>query len=344
MPIFQKRKGTQVQTQKSKKTRIPKLAYAAITTIALALSLGACSAQTSSVVTIATHDSFLIPDTLINQFKKQTGYTLQGVKVGDAGELTNKLVLTKDDPIADAFFGIDNTLAGVATKNGIVDGGMTAIDYADVCFNYDRTWFAKNELTPPVSWQQLTSTEYKNLTVVENPATSSTGLAFMFSTIAKLGEPQWQTWWKKMFVNGMKVDAGWEQAYYTDFSGSAGHGKYPIVLSYSSSPADEIGKDGKSRTVSINKDCFRQIEFAGVLKNAKNAAGARAFVNFMKSKAFQASVAENMYVYPIDKSVTLPESWAKFAPASKSFVNVSKFRFDEGRSAWLDAWSKLAEQ
>ena len=344
MPIFLKRKGTQVQTTSSRKTRIPKMAYATITAIALTFSLGACSTQASNVVTIATHDSFLIPDALINQFKKETGYTLQGVKVGDAGELTNKLVLTKDDPIADAFFGIDNTLASVATKNNIVDAGMTAIDYADVCFNYDRTWFAKNKQTPPASWQHLTSSEYKNLTVIENPATSSTGLAFMFSTIAKLGEPQWQTWWKKMFANGLKVDAGWEQAYYTDFSGSAGHGRYPIVLSYSSSPADEVGKDGKGRTVSINKDCFRQIEYAGVLKKAKNPAGGRAFVNFMKSKAFQASVAENMYVYPVDKSVALPESWARFAPASKSFVNVSKLPFEAKRSTWLDAWSKLAGQ
>ena len=318
------------------------MAYAAITAVAITLSLGACATQSSKTVTIATHDSFLISDALINQFKKETGYSLEGIKVGDAGELTNKLVLTKDAPIADAFFGIDNTFAGVATKNGIVDGDMSQIDYADVCFNYDRNWFATNGVDAPTSWQQLTDAKFKNLTVIENPTTSSTGLAFMFSTIAKLGETDWKNWWSKMFANGMKVDAGWEQAYYVDFSGSAGHGQYPIVLSYSSSPADEVGKDGKSRTVSINQDCFRQIEYAGVLKNAGNPEGARAFVAFMKSKAFQSSVAENMYVYPVDKSVALPTAWAKFAPASKSFVNVSKLPFDEKRSTWLDEWSKLA--
>jgi len=332
-----------VQTQ-SRKSRIPKMAYATITAIALTLSLGACSSQSSKTVTIATHDSFLIPDALINQFKKETGYSIEGVKVGDAGELTNKLVLTKDAPIADAFFGIDNTFAGVASKNGIVDGSMSKIDYADVCFNYDRNWFAANGVAAPTTWQQLTDARYKNLTVVENPATSSTGLAFLFSTVAKLGEPEWQTWWKKMFANGMKVEAGWEQAYYVDFSGSAGHGQYPIVLSYSSSPADEVGKDGLSRTVSINHDCFRQIEYTGVLKNAKNPTGARALVEFLKSKAFQSSVAENMYVYPVDATVALPDAWAKFAPASQSFVNVSKLPFDEKRATWLDQWSKLAGQ
>jgi thiamine transport system substrate-binding protein len=320
------------------------MAYVAITAVAITLSLGACTTQSSKTVTIATHDSFLIPDSLINQFKKETGYSLEGIKVGDAGELTNKLVLTKDAPIADAFFGIDNTFAGVASRNDIVDGNMSAIDYADVCFNYDRAWFASKGVVAPTSWQQLTDSKYKNLTVVENPTTSSTGLAFMFSTIAKLGEPGWKTWWARMFANGMKVEAGWEQAYYVDFSGSAGHGQYPIVLSYSSSPADEVGKDGQSRTVSINQDCFRQIEYAGVLKNAKNPDGARALVAFLKSKAFQSSVAENMYVYPVDKSVALPAAWAKFAPASKSFVNVSKLPFDEKRSTWLDEWSKLAGQ
>ena len=321
--------------------RAAKTFAAAAVAILLVGGLSACSDNGPKIVTIVTHDSFLIPDELINKFHAETGYSLEGVKVGDAGELTNKLVLTKDSPIGDLFFGIDNTFAGVATKNDIVDGDMTQIDYADVCFNYDKEWFAANGLVPPSSWQDLTLAPYEGLTVVENPATSSTGLAFMFSTIAKLGEPGWQAWWSAMKSNSIKVVDGWETAYYTKFSGSAGKGDYPIVLSYSSSPADEIGTDGQSRTAVLNKDCFRQREYAGVLKNASNPDGARAFIKFMLSQEFQAALPTSMYVYPVDKSVALPSNWAKFAKPASTFVDVSKLDFDKGRDKWLSQWSML---
>lgn len=291
---------------------------------------------------MASHDSFVIPDELINQFKTQTGYFLEGgAKLGDAGELTNKLVLTKDAPVADLVFGIDNTFAGVATKNGIIDGELVPIDYADVCFNYDKKWFADAGITPPTSWRQLTEKKYAGLTVVENPTTSSTGLGFLFATIGALGETGWKSWWQDLKANGVKVAAGWEDAYYVDFSGSSGHGKLPIVLSYSSSPADEIGDDGQSRTASINSECFRQIEYAGVLKNAKNPEGARAFIDFMLTNDFQKALPASDYVYPVDKNVKLPDSWAKFAPASESFVDVSKLDFDANRSRWQKQWSEI---
>lgn len=315
----------------------------AIITIALAsVTIAGCASTSTKAVAVASHDSFVIPDELINQFKTQTGYFLEGgAKLGDAGELTNKLVLTKDAPVADLVFGIDNTFAGVATKNGIIDGELVPIDYADVCFNYDKKWFADAGITPPTSWRQLTEKKYAGLTVVENPTTSSTGLGFLFATIGALGETGWKSWWQDLKANGVKVAAGWEDAYYVDFSGSSGHGKLPIVLSYSSSPADEIGDDGQSRTASINSECFRQIEYAGVLKNAKNPEGARAFIDFMLTHDFQKALPASNYVYPVDKSVKLPDSWAKFAPASESFVDVSKLDFDANRSRWQKQWSEI---
>jgi len=319
--------------------------FAAAITIALvAIALGGCATPTTKAVALASHDSFIIPDELINQFKTDTGFYLEGgAKLGDAGELTNKLVLTKDSPVADVVFGIDNTFAGVATANGIIDGELVPIDYADVCFNYDKQWFANKGITPPTTWRALTDKKYSGLTVVENPTTSSTGLAFLFATIGALGEGNWQTWWADLRDNGVKVTAGWEDAYYIDFSGSSGHGDYPIVLSYSSSPADEIDDDGLSRTVSINSECFRQVEYAGVLKNAKNPEGARAFIEFMQSKDFQAALPAANYVYPIIKGIKLPDAWARFAKPADSFVDVSKLDFDANRKAWQKQWLEIVQ-
>jgi len=318
-------------------------ALAALSIVAItAASITGCSAPAPKAVAVASHDSFVIPDALINQFKKDTGFYLEGgAKLGDAGSLTNKLVLTKNTPVADLVFGIDNTFAGVATANDIIDGELVPIDYADVCFNYDKKWFATKGIAAPTSWRQLTDPKYRGLTVVENPATSSTGLGFLFSTIAALGEDGWPAWWAKLKANKVKVTAGWEDAYYIEFSGSSGNGKYPIVLSYSSSPADEIDADGSSRTASINSECFRQTEYAGVLKNAKNPEGARAFIKFMLSKEFQSALPTANYVYPIDPSVQLPDNWGRFAPPAASFVDVSKLDFDANRRTWQKQWAEI---
>lgn len=334
------RKGTQVQKFRLGIRRIPKLAYALILALT-AGSLSGCSESAPTTVTIATHDSFVMSDELIKQFEDETGYQLEIVKLGDAGELTNKLVLTKDNPVADAFFGIDNTFAGVATGNGVVDGELTAIDFADVCFNYEKEWFASRGVQPPASWRDLTDSKYRGLTVVENPGTSSTGLAFLFATIGALGEPAWQNWWKSMKKNGLYVVSSWETAYYTAFSGSAGKGDYPIVLSYSSSPADELSADGSSRNTSLNTECFRQTEYAGVLTGAKNKVGAEALIKFMLGDAFQTALPGAMYVYPIKESVKLPETWATLAPAADSFVDVSGLDFDANRSRWIDEWTAI---
>lgn len=311
--------------------RIPKIAYLLVA----ALALTGCAPASSNTVVIATHDSFVISDELKSAFEEETGLTLEVIKAGDAGALTNKLVLTKDDPIADAYYGVDNTFIGALRENGVGEPGTTkVIDYADVCFNYDADWFARHELAAPVSWQDLTLPAYSGLTVVENPLSSSTGFAFLITTISKYGESGWKQYWKDLKANGLKVASGWEAAYYTDFSGSAGKGDYPIVLSYSSSPADE------ANTVALLDGCFRQREYAGVLKGAKNSAGAQKLVDWMQSKVFQDSLATAMYVYPVDKTAYIPETWVTKAPRAKSTLG-NDLNIDAGRSAWLKQWSDL---
>ena len=343
-------KGTKVQ-----KLYIPKIAYkrmvtrvaaVAATTIAAGLLAG-CSANTDTpaatalpTLTVVTHDSFVMGKELLAEFKQQTGIDVTLVKAGDAGALTNKLVLTKDAPIGDAFFGIDNTFLGEALQNHVLAGRATAIDFGDVCMNYDKAWFVAHSATPPTSIDQLTQPAFKNLTVVENPSTSSTGLSFLVATVGKYGDAGWQNYWTALKTNGVKVDAGWEDAYYTDFSGSTGKGAYPIVLSYSSSPAYEIRKDGQAGTASILDGCFRQTEYAGALANGKNPVGAKLFVDFLRGKSFQAALPESMYMYPIVKNTALPADWAKWATVATAPVGGS-LDINANRKDWLAAWSAL---
>ena len=322
------------------------------------------AAKAGKTVVIATHDSWAVPKAVLAEFTKETGITVKTQQHGDAGELTNKLVLTKDHPLADAVYGIDNTFASRAVGAGILaeyagkqpasaaqfalDGDaahfLTPIDYGDVCVNIDDTWFAKHKVAPPKTFDDLAKPTYKNLLVTEGATTSSPGLAFLAATIGTYGDG-WKDYWKKLVANGVKIDAGWEDAYTVDFTAGGGKGDRPIVVSYSSSPPFTVPKGGTTPTTSALLDtCFRQVEYAGVLKGAANPKGAEEFIDFMLGHDFQAAMPENMYVYPVDNSVALPPDWAKWAPTSPDPVDVSADEITEHRTEWLRDWRDITSR
>jgi thiamine transport system substrate-binding protein len=310
--------------------------------VASSLLLAGCapSNQEATKVTLVAHDSFAISDESIAEFQEASGFELEIIRAGDAGSLTNRLVLTKTSPIADVVFGIDNTFRGIADENGIIEGDLVEVAFGDVCFNYDRVWFEKRKITPPASWRDLTRPEYNSLTVVTNPLSSSPGLAFLATTVAAFGEPGFEQYWRELRDNGVRVASGWEEAYFTEFSGSSGNGQYPIVLSYSSSPAAEIREDGKSQTVALLDGCFRQTEYIGELAGASNPEGAKALIEFLLSESFQNTMPGLMYVYPVNESASIPPEWAEFGPAANSTIG-EKLNISTHREKWQTKWSEI---
>lgn len=312
-----------------------KIALAAAALIALT----GCTPQEITLVRLAAHDSFAISDELIQKFEEESGYELEILRLGDTGSLTNQLVLTKNAPVADAFFGIDNTFQGQAIEAGIVSGDMQEIDYSDVCFNYDTGWFEQNNITPPSSWRDLIEPAYRDLTVVTNPRFSSPGLAFLatthagFETVAEVAN-----YWTLLRDNGVRVAGSWEDAYFTDFTRYGGD--RPIVLSYASSPAAEINEDGSAGSKALLSECFRQTEFAGVIRGSANAKGATALVEFLRSDAFQRSVPEAMYVYPAVSGTEVPEAWSNFALPAESTIG-EDLNINANREQWLADWSAI---
>ena len=307
----------------------------ALATLAL---LTGCSAAPIETVRLATHDSFAMSDGLIAEFEQTTGYQLEIIRLGDTGTLTNQLALTKNAPIADAFYGIDNTFRSLAEKEGIAAGDFVEINYSDVCFNYDIAWFEQNNLTPPANWRELTKPEYKALTVVTNPRFSSPGLAFLATTFAGF-ETDMQTfeYWRNLRDNQVKVASSWEDAYFSDFTRYGG--ARPIVLSYASSPAAEV-VDGVAGSAALLDECFRQVEYASTLRGAANTAGAAALIEFLVSQSFQASLPEAMYVYPAVEGVAVPEAWAKFALPARSTLGDAQ-KLSQNREKWLKDWSDV---
>jgi len=349
-------------------TRRRTLATGAATTLAL-LALTACSggddaaggddASSGGTVTLVTHDSFAVSDEVLAAFEEESGLTVEQVAPGDGGALVNQLILTKESPLGDVVFGIDNTFASRAIDEGVLDpytpaglsdsaasyavgdgGELTAIDLGDVCVNVDHAWFDEAGVPEPVTLEDLTKPEYEDLLVVTNPATSSPGLAFLLATVGAYGEDGFEDYWADLRANGVKVVDGWSDAYYVDFSGSEGAGPRPLVLSYSTSPAFTLTEDGTASTTGALLDtCFRQVEYAGVLANAKNPEGAQRLLDFLVSEPFQADVPGQMYMYPADDSVALPDGWAEFAPLADEPFEVAPEDVSAHRDEWIKAWT-----
>ena len=301
--------------------------------------LTGCTTPDNPLVRLAAHDSFVMSDELIEQFESDTGYEVEILRFGDTGSLTNQLILTKNAPVADAFFGIDNTFYGRAADEGVFDSAPSAIDYSDVCFNYDIAWFDQEGLTPPTSWRELVNPEYQALTVVTNPNFSSPGLAFLASTHAAFDtEAEVSGFWTQLRDNGVRVAGSWEDAYFSDFTRYGGD--YPIVLSYASSPSAEVNEDGTPGSAALLVDCFRQTEFAGVIAGSDNPDGAKALVEFMLGRDFQASVPEAMFVYPAVQGIDVPEAWAQFATPALSTLG-EDLDINANREGWLEDWSGI---
>ena len=311
------------------------IALSAITLMALT----GCQSPENTLVRLAAHDSFVIGEELIAQFESETGYELEILRLGDTGAVTNQLVLTKNAPVADAFFGIDNTFLGRAESEGVFVDDPTAIDYSDVCFNYDLEWFEQEALDAPLSWRELVNEEYRDLTVITNPNFSSPGLAFLASTYAAFDSAtKVESFWVALESNGVKVAGSWEDAYFSDFTRYGGN--HPIVLSYASSPAAEVLEDGTPGSEALRVECFRQTEYAGVIEGSANESGAAALVEFLGSPEFQASVPEAMYVYPAVPGIEIPESWATFAQPATSTIG-EDLDINANREQWLGDWSTI---
>ena len=311
----------------------------------------------SKTLTVLTHDSFYLPEETLAAFAEATGYQVEYVQPGDGGTMVNQLILTKDAPLGDVVFGIDNTFAGRAIEAGVLApytpetlpegaaekgkdgaGHLTPIDFGDVCLNADLRWFADKDLAVPQTLDDLLKPEYSDLLVVSNPASSTPGLAFLIATIAAKGDG-YLDYWTQLKANGVKVVPGWTEAYTVEFSAAQNPGPRPLVLSYASSPASEVGEDGKPRTANLPKTCLRQVEFAGVIAGAQNEVGARKFIDWLLSPAVQAEIPANMWMYPIDPAAPLPESWAAFGTSVDDPWYVPAEQIAADRETWIRDWT-----
>ena len=340
----------------------------------LALIFSACSSSLPSenhttqqedrrTLTVMTHDSFAISEEVITAFQEMNNVEVKFLASGDTGSAVNKAALSKNAPLADVFFGVDNTFLSRALEEDIFEpydspflekisdefkldpeNRALPIDFGDVCLNYDINYFKEKDRTPPATLEDLLKPDYFGLLVVENPATSSPGLAFLFATIGHFGEDGYLEYWQGLVDNGVKVVNDWETAYYSEFS--QWDGQYPIVVSYGSSPSFEVIfaenpiDEPPTAAVTADGSCFRQIEFVGILKGTENRELAEKFLDFMLSPTFQEDIPLQMYVFPVNREAQLDPAFLEYLAVPEKTAHLEPADIAANREKWINAWTE----
>ncbi|HDD61728.1 MAG: thiamine ABC transporter substrate-binding protein [Chloroflexota bacterium] len=331
----------------------------------LVFLMAACKATPEKpiVLTVMTHDSFAVSESVVAFFEMQNNVDVQFLEVGDTGTAVNKAALSKENPLADVFYGVDNTFLSRALNEDIfevyqspilkeidpvfvLDKSFRAlpVDFGDVCLNYQKSYFIENNLAAPDSLEDLIDPDYEGLLTVQNPATSSPGLAFLMTTIGYYGEDGYLEYWDKLVANGVNIVNDWETAYYSAFSQAGGTD--PIVVSYGSSPpfevlfAEEPLDDAPTAAVTSPGTCFRQIEFVGILNGTPNRELAEKWIDYMLSPEFQEDIPLNMYVFPVNDNAVLEETFRKYLEVPEVTADISPDMIAANREKWINDWTE----
>ncbi len=314
--------------------------------------LSSCSSTTEDSrsatqrsVTLLAYDAFTPQEGIFESFTAETGIEVKVVTGGDTGTLVSKAILTAGNPEADVLWGVDNTFLARVQEAEVLDS-YEPVDTGDVCINLHDAYFDSAGLAKPVSLDDLVEPAYKDLLVVQDPRTSSPGLAFLLATIATYGKDGWRDYWSRLRGNGVKIVSDWTTAYTVEFSGSSGKGPRPLVVSYGSSPPAEVLYSDPPVTVPptsvMESSCFRQTEYVGRLRGAKNSEGADKLIDFLLGTTFQESMPLSLFVFPVNESATLPEVFQKFAVKPANPLVIDAETIAQNRETWIEQWAESA--
>ena len=331
----------------------------------LAVACGGEEEATPENLRLMAHESFAgsVNDETFAAFTQSTGISVEVIAAGDAGSMVNQAALSKDNPLADVLFGVDDTFLSRALEEEIfvphqsprldsVEPGLvpdtdlvTPIDYGDVCLNYDKAWFADAGTEIPADLDELREPDLAGALTVEHPATSSPGLAFLLATVEEYGEEGWTGFWADLREGGVNVAPDWDTAYYNNFTRYGGDSS--LVVSYASSPPAEVifatEPLDEAPTGVIEAGCYRQIEYAGVLAGTEYPEAAGELIDYMLSVRFQETIPLTWFVFPANTDAELPQEFVDHTIIPENPARFDPATIAENRDRWIDEWVAVME-
>ena len=325
-----------------KKSHILILSILSSTFLIFGCSKKAESTRSKEVV-VYTYDSFISEwgpgPKLAQLFQEKTGYTVEFVDCGDGVQILSRALLERKDTQADILLGLDNNTAEDALKSDIleaylpkdaesvIDSELIALlDPQHKLIPYDYSHFAliydtRSSVPEPHSLLDLTKGVYKKKIILMDPRTSTPGLGFVAWTRAIFGDAQskvsFDDYWEALKPNILTMAPGWSAGY-----GLFTNGEAPLVISYTTSPAANLEYDGIDyyKALVFDEGHYMQIEGAGILKDAPNKKLAKLFMDFLISEEAQSELPLTQWMYPANKNVVLPPSYAKAAATPRKTV------------------------
>ncbi|MFL5812338.1 MAG: thiamine ABC transporter substrate binding subunit [Bdellovibrionia bacterium] len=322
-------------------------------------------------LTLYVYDSFVakggLGSEIFPQFEKKCGCELKILPSGDGGQLLTRLQLDAErgKPSAQVAVGLDEPTFDRARPwlEGATDWiprgmrdlhpdlkrtpGFYPFDYGFFAFMADHQALSEAKLSMPKKLTDLLAPQWKRQVILEDPRTSTPGLAFVLYANQVSGMSG-KEFWPKMRTQWLTLAAGWDSAYGLFLRKEA-----PLVWSYTTSQAyhEAHGDPAGSRryeAVLFEEGQPIQIEGAALVKNSfapgeqgkKQKELARQFLEFLISPEVQALVPTHQWMYPARKSTPLPPGFTH-VPRPKKTVHL-KVKADEVSSA-LSEWSRAIE-
>lgn len=256
------------------------------------------------------------------------------VVAGDAAQIYSrlKLDLERKKPFAHVAWGIDRAIftkmkelvlplkdtdfAPMSEAVGENELGFVPFDYGVFAFMQDTKKLAWEKR--PSDWKDLLDPRLKKNLLLQDPRTSTPGLAFVTGSGAVFGNG-FADFWKALRPQWLTLSPGWTQAYGMFLKEEA-----PLVWSYISSEAyhrEEGDASGRYRAVVFSGGNPVQVEGLSILKGAPGGDAmeklAREFVQTVLSKEMQAELPKTQWMMPARQDAPLPESFRALPKATK---------------------------
>lgn len=315
-----------------------------------------CAEEKKPDLVIYAYDSFAseygLGQKVVPEFEKECNCSVKLVSKGDAGQMLNALVLEKQNPKADVVIGIDNSMALPAIESGVLEkfipknislvpeelrfdkeGYLTPYDYGYFAFVYD----SKKISFPLNSFDSLLDQSLGKKIAIQNPRTSSPGLGLLLWSVSVYGDPGYKDFWKKLKPNILTVTESWDQS-----AGLFSAGEVPIYLSYATSPPYYVQFEGREDYLAagFKEGHYLQVEGIGLVKGSKNKAIGERFIEFSLAEKFQKEVPLTQFMFPVDKSVALPDSFS-YALVPEKRLSLDPALVAEKQGEWISEWEKI---
>jgi thiamine transport system substrate-binding protein len=307
----------------------------------------------ASTLTVYTYESFTAewgPGPIIKKAFEATcdGCTVDFVALDSSAGILNRVQLEGESSKADIVLGLDTNLMALAEDSGLLaDSGVDMaalslpIDWDSTIFvPYDYGYFAfvydtETLPEPPTSLQALIDAPDDLKIIVQDPRTSTPGLGLLLWVKSVYGDEAPQAW-AKLSKKILSVTKGWSEAYFSLFL----NGEAPMVLSYTTSPAYHMAIDKTERyqAAGFSEGHYLQVEVAALLKNSKNQALGREFLQFLIGTEAQSALPLTNVMFPAtDIGDQLPPEFDRLVKPTKTLLFTPQ-EVRDNRKAWVNEW------